>query len=389
MKKIFLKTFSVSLVLLLFISCNAKEDNFTNLSEPIIVDHTCTTIFDIPKEAIIKAKQKLDIAYGHTSHGSQIISGMGGLDDFMTGQGYEKNLFDFNNDGSDNALTLHDTPFDNAYDLGNPDFSEWSSETRKYLNTHSNINVIMWSWCGQVSSASEEDIDHYLSQMNQLESDFPDVMFVYMTGHLDGSGAEGQLNVNNNHIRTYCQTNKKVLFDFADIESYDPDGEVNYMELYANDNCDYTAVSGAPENWAINWQDSHTENVDWYPCETAHSQSLNGNRKAFAAWWLFARLAGWNPEGTSAVPNHQNETQISWSVAGNWLNILLSKPEKIEKIELIDMSGKLLYSEGLNNQISEKSFTVNLGNINNNNLIIFRLASENKSYSGKFIINLF
>jgi len=25
----------------------------------------------------------------------------------------------------------------------------------------------------------------------------------------------------------------------------------------------------------------------------AHSQPLNANLKAFAAWWLFARLAGW------------------------------------------------------------------------------------------------
>ncbi|MBU8870977.1 MAG: hypothetical protein KOO60_08975 [Gemmatimonadales bacterium] len=61
--------------------------------------------------------------------------------------------------------------------------------------------------------------------MNQLELDFPDMVFVYMTGHLDGTGTDGVLYRSNNRIRNYCAANDKVLFDFADIESYDPDGE--------------------------------------------------------------------------------------------------------------------------------------------------------------------
>jgi hypothetical protein len=27
---------------------------------------------------------------------------------------------------------------------------------------------------------------------------------------------------------------------------------------------------------------------------TSHSQPLNANQKAYAAWWLWARLAGWD-----------------------------------------------------------------------------------------------
>jgi hypothetical protein len=204
---------------------------------------------------------------------------------------------------------------------------------------------------------------------------------------LDGSGKEGNLNLRNNQIRDYCTTNKKILYDFADIESYGPDGKVNYMELYANDNCDYTTATGESKNWAIEWQNSHTENVDWYDCSAAHSQALNGNRKAFAAWWMFARLAGWNPNTTSSVIN-KTESGFTWRIAGNWLNIQFSKPEKIEKVELIDLRGKILYSEVLNN-VPKDSYPVNLSGIENNNLIIFRLTSENKSYSGKFVNNQF
>jgi hypothetical protein len=39
----------------------------------------------------------------------------------------------------------------------------------------------MWSWCGQVSTATERDINTYLNLMEQLEKDFPNVKFVYIT----------------------------------------------------------------------------------------------------------------------------------------------------------------------------------------------------------------
>ena len=75
----------------------------------------------------------------------------------------------------------------------------------------------------------------------------------------------------NQQIRQYCEDNNKVLFDFADIESYDPDGTY-FLDQGANDNCDY---SGG--NWATEWQNSHVEGVDWYGCSSAHSQALNAN----------------------------------------------------------------------------------------------------------------
>ena len=84
----------------------------------------------------------------------------------------------------------------------------------------------MWSWCGQVSSASAADIDTYLNLMSQLEADYADVNFVYMTGHLDGSGPAGNLYTRNNQIRTYARSNGKVLFDFADIESLRSGGQL-------------------------------------------------------------------------------------------------------------------------------------------------------------------
>jgi hypothetical protein len=266
-------------------SCNQDEKSDSNM----IINHNCIEINQIPSSWIDRAKDFLHIAYGHTSHGSQLVTGMDGLVSFL-GEAY-----DFNNGGINGALDLHDTPFSGASDLGNPDRVSWATATRNYLVANPDVNVVIWSWCGQVSSATEEDIDTYLSLMSQLEEEFPGVYFVYMTGHLDGTGLSGNLHLRNEQIRRYCIAQDKILYDFADIETYNPDG-VYFGDKLPNDECYYDSDGNGTRdaNWAIEWQDSHTEGVDWYSCGSAHSQPLNANMKAYAAWWLWARLSGWD-----------------------------------------------------------------------------------------------
>ncbi len=265
------------------------QDPPDSTTGPTIINHSCTVLNEIPAEWINAAKADLHIAYGHTSHGSQLTTGMAGL------VGFKGSLYSYNNGGTDGALDLRDSPFSGALDLGNPNRTAWAQATRNYLASHPEVNVVVWSWCGQVSSASSTDIETYLTLMNGLENDYPQVRFVYMTGHLDGSGLTGNLHLRNEQIRSYCRAHNKFLYDFADIESYDP-GETCYGDKIPNDACDYDSDGNGSrdKNWALDWQSSHIEGVDWYSCAAAHSQALNANRKAYAAWWLWARLAGWN-----------------------------------------------------------------------------------------------
>jgi len=382
------KSMFIMLIALFSSSCNASDD-LLNQPDSMIIDHNCTNISKVPVEYIKAAKQKLVIAYGHTSHGSQIISGMDGLDDFMTANGSDDGLFDFNGSGSNGALQLRDCPFSGADDLGNPDRSAWAAATRKYLNDHSDVNVIMWSWCGQVGWASKEEIEQYLSLMTALETDFPKVTFVYMTGHLDGSGKDGQLNIRNNQIREYCKANKKVLFDFADIESYDPDGKVNYMELSANDNCDYTTATGESKNWATDWQQSHKKNVDWYYCEPAHSQALNGNRKAYAAWWLFARLSGWEKSDSGSSSAAISNSKMKWSVVADCLKFEFEQAAKPSRLAIYNLNGEQLYSEAVELN-ADNSYSLQLSMLSDSerkNMMFFRIATSAGNYTGKFISN--
>jgi len=268
--------------------CQKIDDNRldSNFGDTIF-DHRCTKLNSIPLEWITSAKEKLHIAYGHTSHGSQLTDGMKGLATF---KGTE---YSWNDGGTGGALDLHDYAM--SGDLGYPDRTSWADRTRTYLSANSDVNVIIWSWCGEVSFATEADIITYLDLMTDLETDYPNVKFVYMTGHLDGTGLTGNLHLRNEQIRKYCRENNKILYDFADIESYNPDG-VYFVDKKANDACDYDSDGngGFDSNWAIQWQNSHIIGTDWYYCNSQHSQPLNANQKAYAAWWLWARLAGWD-----------------------------------------------------------------------------------------------
>jgi hypothetical protein len=361
----------------------------------IMVDHTCTDITKIPQSIIIQAKSVLHIGYGHTSHGSQLTTGMTGLVSFANNGGlgleHQQDIFAWNNGGTGGALDLEEG---DGYGSGWLDhdcgyYPAWVNETRTYLDdsSHSDVNVIIWSWCGQASSRSEtEMIDTYLSPMSQLESDYPNVTFVYMTGHSDGSGESGTLHLRNQQIRDYCITNNKVLYDFYDIECYNPDGDY-FGDKNISDDCSYTGG-----NWATEWQNSHVENVDWYSCSSAHSQPLNANRKAYAAWWLWSRLAGWDPltninEVQNVNPNkfrlYQNfpnpfnpSTKINYSI----------KEPGIVQIKVYDLLG--LHKETVVNKYhSEGNYEINFNAENlSSGIYFYELLAEKFRETKKMIL---
>jgi hypothetical protein len=202
------------------------------------------------------------------------------------------------------TLSFWDRKPEGASDLGNPDRTQWEIATRAMLDDprYENRNLVMWSWCGQ-ADGTETQIQQYLDLMSGLEADYSDVTFVYMTGHLNGTGEEGNLHQRNNQIRQHCVANNAVLFDFADIESYDPDGNY-FLNLYADDGCNY---SGG--NWADEWCAANPGSDLCVTNSCAHSRPLNCNLKARAFWWMMARLAGWpGPGGTTSTTTFSSTT---------------------------------------------------------------------------------
>lgn len=241
------------------------------LGAAIIADHGCIPQFSqVPASVINQVQDNYRLFYGHTSHGSQIVTGMGMLRDGNI-------LYDFNNGAG--TLIMQEFGSDLGTSTGDP--PAWVTYTQNHLDEPGcQTNMVMWSWCGGVSIATVDDINNYLAQMSQLELDHPGVTFIYMTGHLDGTGPTGNLYLRNNQIRDYCVVNEKILFDFADIESYNPDGTYFPDEM---DAC----------NWCYDWCAAHV--CDMCPADCAHSHCLNCYLKGKAFWWMLATIIGWNP----------------------------------------------------------------------------------------------
>lgn len=308
------------------------------LYSAIIIDHTTTDLSAIPESWINTAKTNLRLSYGHTSHGSQPVQGMR-----ILAAGYGT-LYDLNLNGAIEAgvLSLDDeTP---SGDLGHNGSIVWATSTRSYLDSNSGTgptrNVVVWSWCNGVSDNDREGIDTYLNTMNQLEGEYPQVTFVYMTGHLDGTDESGNLHQLNNRIRAYCLANNKILFDFADIESYNPNGDY-FLNRGADDECNYDGGG----NWAIEWCAANNgselcEEVSY----CAHSESLNCNLKARAFWWMLARIAGWNGVNSDTTPPILSQGRPSGQLPAGTTEATLSLNSDENAVCRYATSGGVVYS---------------------------------------------
>jgi len=266
-----------------------------------VVDHNAVIEFDeIPIHWLNQATN-LVVHYGHTSHGSQIIAGLKWLDQneghsFMCEDRNSSRVPDPPPQTHPPSLRMWEEglwPDTATGRLGYWDGSAAQQGTRNVLASGL-FDVSGWSWCGQVGDNGWAYIQEYLDVLNSFEQQFPDVKIFYMTGHNVEPGPPNykqvkydRLHANNNGIREYCRNNNKILYDFADIESWDFDGNYHAEE---DSNCVWCS------DYTSGYQNIPPRSESGGGCRIstcAHTHGLNCVIKAKAFWWMMARIAGW------------------------------------------------------------------------------------------------
>jgi len=132
------------------------------------------------------------------------------------------------------------------------------------------------------------------------------VTFVFMTGHANANANTGPMNPKSQAdlINAHCNAHGYFCLDYYSIDSHDMND--NYWEDVGDDG--NSAAYGG--NFYIDWQDSHVLGEDYFENRSSpdgevrfgshNTQHITANRKAYAMWWILARLAGWN--GNQTVP---------------------------------------------------------------------------------------
>jgi hypothetical protein len=287
------------------------------VSGKVIADYTVakdSVLRAIPDSYINAARTTFHVAYFHTSHGTHVSYGAFGLPGFKTG---DATKFGITNGTPDpNKLDLHDyyasgTPYQDL-SQADADWAAWRTQVRTYLDAAANasINVMMWSWCDPAGHS----VPNYLSSMQTLINEYgtggtkigtgsgktrtTPVTFIFMTGHANGGDnvGAGKPRDQAKLITDYCTTHNYFCIDYFSIDSH------AMNDTYYEDVNDNGASSAYGGNFYQDWQNAHTKGTDWYENRSSpggsvtygehNTQHITANRKAFAFWWVLARIAG-------------------------------------------------------------------------------------------------
>ena len=319
-----ISNFIVSIFLVSFCLITSAE------AEMFIGDYSVakeSVLRSIPVAAIESAKNNLHILYCGTSHSSQVVDGMRGLMEYKTG---DDTLFSvtFGGNPIPGSLDIHyrgasgtDLSHDSVDGNGHTGYFHG---TVSYLDSHPDVNVVMWSWC----SIEGHDVTIYINNFQELIDMYKaggskgrtaanEVTFVFMTGYArggDGETAEPPYiespYQNYQRIVDYCSANEYFCLDYWSQDVCEYETDFYKPTESGNDNIQHKA-----------YFDTHQEGVHWFATRSystgavkwpAHCdgtpQHITSNRRAYAAWWIMARIAGWNPDGELVANFSSNPT---------------------------------------------------------------------------------
>ncbi len=253
----------------------------TPVTDAIIADHASVNRFiSIPSSALTAAAA-MKTLFMHQSTGNNIRSiGLECLAGVNGDPGYYP---------AECTIYAENPPY-SPYDNRNWDWPEWNTpmadaiaKTDEWISVansqQQNYQVLGMKFC--YVDGWNQDFDYYRQKMEALESTYSQKKFIWATSAL---WAESAVSINltsaeniqifNQQLRAYALANNKLLYDIADIESHDPNGNLCQSNGYEA-LCDvYTIGLGGGGG--------------------GHPDVTGSIRLAKGFWWLMARISGWN-----------------------------------------------------------------------------------------------
>lgn len=321
----------IILAVLMVLSLNLTA---SRLDSALIIDHHYVHPDQIPSAWIDSVKANCKWHYAHTSHGGQLTIGLEDLE--VINSNYAVDIGWCALPVNPSAFCIHDGQLSESYIT--PELY-WQSTTgmnttRAVLNGNPDLNYSGWSWCCQVNSYNQTQVQEYLDSLSQLEQEFPNVTFIYMTGNAqtDGSGGYNRY-LRNEQIRQYCMDNNKVLFDFADLDCW-----------WYND----TTGMWEQNTYSYNSQNIPLEHPAFNGNYGGHTTYESCLQKGCAVWYMFAVLSGWQPM-TGIEEIDQGNHLINFSIFPNpftteiKINFSLYRESSI-RFAVYNLAGQRIYS---------------------------------------------
>jgi len=303
----------------------------------IIADHTVVDKFDdIPQEYIDEVK-KMMVAFMGESHSAALRTGMELLEDLYpayvcnisTGESYTDQYVRVENYGwigEDTWFTWY------AWDVGSRPFTAWSIKDAisAYSDDGHPFSALGFGWCADMTiddpssvtdpvygvhwygasdggpdgnicwglddgdysiTGNRVNLETYFNAMEEYiaycATNSPNTKMVFTTGPVDEAGWWTGENAYQGHIkheaiRDYVYADaSRILFDYADILSYDDDGSLT------------------TQTWNGHIFPSITS-TNVIPTTFGHISDAGAIRLAKAQWWMLARIAGW--DGGENIP---------------------------------------------------------------------------------------